>query len=297
MSVLLDEWTVRSAVYDRFSSWVANDALRTFEDTILRGRGLPPVRFLPGDAYEALLVEVARGRATRIKQNLFRLLAHFRRADALTGPPADLPNAPRDLSASWLQALGEAIHAAPDAWRAPQIVYPSARAAHWPNASEIAGTSAGAGFRRTLVQLERYEDHPHACADWDPWDQRHLHRPTPGRDQDKPRLLPRPPELREVPLQEVAPALDIARHTPRRRGEGRAARWYYVPPVDWAPATLECEAWRLGAFPRGNLNGRGGYLDVDEYVWHWDGNERHWDVQLDDRGAYRKVSHEGSLLD
>jgi hypothetical protein len=297
VSVLLDEWTVRTAVHDRFSSWVANEALRTFEDTLLRGRGLPPIRFLPDDAYGAMLAEVARGRSTRIKQNLFRLLAHFRRIDPLTGPVPELPDAPRDLSATWLQALGEAIDGAADAWRAPQIVYPSARTAVWPATDEIAGTSAGAAFRRPLIRLEAYDEHPHACADWDPWDQRHRHRPRPGLDQDKPRLLPKPPELRDVPLRDMARALEVARQTPRRRGEGVTQRWYYVPADDWDPATLDCDAWRHDAFRRGNLNGRGGYLDVDGCVWHWDGNERHWDVQLDDRGAYRRVSHDGSLLD
>jgi hypothetical protein len=297
VSVLLDEWTVRSAVDDGSASWVANDALRTFEDTILRRRGLPPVRFVAEDEYALLLELVSRGRFSRIKQNLLRLLPHFVRTDALTVPAAELPDGPPDLSDSWLRALGAAIDAAPDAWRAPQIIYPSARRADWPQGDDIAGRSAGGGFRRPLVPLERYEEHPHACADWDPWDQRHLHRPTPGRDEGKPRLLPRPPELREVLLRDLAPALDVARRSPRQRGEGGARRWCYVPAAGWDPAALGCEKWRLGAFPRGNLNRRGGYLDVDDRVWHWDGNERHWDVQLDDCGDYRRVSHDGSLLD
>lgn len=297
MSVLLDEWTVRSAVYDGAASWVANDALRTFEDAILRGKRLPPVRFVSEAEYSRMIECVSAVRSSRIKQNLLRLLPHFVRDETGAQHAAELPDAPRDLSAAWLHALGSAVGAAPGDWRAPQIVYPSARRAHWPDNDDIAGTCAGTTFRRPLVPLERYDNHRHACADWDPWDQRHLHPPTPGRDEGKPRLLPKPPGLRDVLLRNLAPALEVARRSKLEREEGGVRFWYYVPASGWEPATVACEAWRAGAFPRANLNGRGGYLDVDDRVWHWDGNERHWDVQLDDRGAYCRVSHDGSLLD
>jgi hypothetical protein len=293
LSVLVDEWTIRSAVFDGAASWVANQALLTFEDAIVRRRRLPPVRFVAEDEYVRLVEHLYAGRSPRTKQNLLRLLPQFVRRYPATQTAAELRRAPRDLSTAWLQALSSSIATAPAEWRAPQIVFPAARRAEWPDATEIAGTYDGGAFRRVLVELERYDDHSFACADWDPWDQRHLHRPTPGRDDEKPRCLPKPPELRDVLLHDLPGALDVVRRLPSERFEGYR---FYVPASGWEPASLPCDRWREGAFPLGKLNGRRGPLDAHGHVWDWDPRERHWDVQLDDDGRYCRVSHDGSLL-
>lgn len=292
MSVLLDEWVIRSAVYDGLTSWNANEALRTFEDAIVRGRRLAPVRFVSEGEYANMIVAVGTVRSPRTKQNLLRLLPQFVRTEE-PSEIAQVPDAPRDLSVAWLQALAATVEESGDDWRRPQIVYPLVRRDQWPLTHEIDGTCAGQPFQRVLAQIERYDEHRYACSDWDPWDQRHLHLPTPGRDEGKPRLLPKPPPLIGLAPRALASALEAARQFQRESSDGR---WFYVPARGWEPLSVGREPWRAGAFPLGQLNGRSGCLDIFDRVWHWDPLERHWDVQVNDRGAYQRVSHDGSML-
>ena len=146
---------------------------------------------------------------------------------------------------------------------------------------------------RTLASLQKYEEHPYATCDIDPW--RHLENlypPTRNTHDNKPCWLPRPAILDKAPFEELSDRLVEA----RRLGWYLNEKYFYIPPDDCRLEDVERSTWRNGyAFPRVKITGWKGPCPIDYkgQVWCWDMNERHWDVQLN---PHIRINHVGLKL-
>lgn len=206
---------------------------------------------------------------------------------------ATLHNGPSDLTNLWKRSLRDVLSSNGD-WRVPQILVCAERRPRWPqsqlidvHANECSGQAAISPRSVSLVQLDRYDDHPHARADRDPWDLR-LRHPVQARGQN-PCFLPKPPSCRSVELTELCATLSTC-------GARENGRWFYIPPDSWNPFLSNAEEWRRGSvFPRGQIGQHHGFIDRDGNVWEWDFSETHWDVQLHD-GKHERISHTGAAL-
>jgi hypothetical protein len=209
---------------------------------------------------------------------------------------ATVASGPTDHSMDWKCALRDAMSDFAD-WRSPQIVFPSGRRSKWPNSEEIEVwleqcdqiERSGPEFR-VLVELEAYSDHCFARSDADPWDLRIWQASRPICFQRNPCVLPRPPELRFVDLDEIPANL-------RGICRDEKTKVYFVPSPAWDPSSISKADWRnRGPFPRGRKNGRSGWEDECGRIWHWDTTHvnPHWDVELDN-GSHWNVSHTGDL--
>jgi hypothetical protein len=184
-------------------------------------------------------------------------------------------------------------------WRNPQIVVPSSRERSWPEAEiairiEACGDEAEQDAGSRLVRaLDGYDRDLLAQSDFNPWN---LQRRSEGGDIhiSKPRLLPRPPSLTGLPLDEMQLALAAV----RRAGWLILGRYYFIPPADWRFAEIEKVAWRAARiFRKVHLeqDKAPGFVDYLRNRWIWDVEERHWDVQLE-AGGYKRISHTGDEL-
>jgi len=263
---------------------------------LTRRYGLTPVRFISNDDYLELLQRLSSRRGLA-SATIRRFADHFVRHTeswALAVPDPE-PRSP--LSDDWKHGLRDALGDCSD-WRSPQIVFPKIRRAVWPDTDEVrircSDRPNGSVEERLLICLEEYDSHRFAITDHDPW--RHLeHRHPPENDRiQHPCVLPKPPDLRGVALQELAGQLGNA----CRRGWRSEDRYHFVPAADYAPLTIPKGDWRTGrAFELGRAEGRtrSGPIDHCGRVWEWDHNERHWDVQFP-RDGYMRVSHDGRNL-
>ena len=294
MTQALLDFPVARALAGDFSR--LSQALLDFS-RLLASEGLDPVQFLSGEEYLELYQDIVP-RLPGGSPAIFRLINNMVRWE---GP--DCEATPRkivtELSATWKRGLRDSLDLGD--WRSPQIVYPNIWSSRWDQREpeiEINLEPCGqpqtesAIVSRVLVKLEEYSNHRYASSDHDPWDVRrdqasqHAHSAA-----THPRILPKPPDVIGVALPEL-------RHLLEELGCGiDENRYYYIPPAEWDPMAVGQADWRRprgGAFPRGVLNGRDGWLDKNGYVWHWDLTHvyGHWDVQLPD-GTRRNISHQG----
>jgi hypothetical protein len=272
---------------------------RTYSDSVLQqmfadvaslvqGAELQMIPFLSYDEYHDWETTFLR-RMRFNNQKLWLVVRELVRwTDDNSCEATPLP-APPDITTSWKRALREAFENNGD-WRIPQIVVPATRRTLWNCATaevqirfdacgDVQEADAGA---RLLVELERYNDHPNALSDFDPWDLRHI---VPGK---RPCMLPKPERLRRTKLTELRALLPTVEWMD---GNER----YYLPPETWDPSLCSKEEWRGGyAFPRRRKNGNYGWLDREGRLWCWDRTHvcGHWDVQIGD-GDYVKVGNDG----
>jgi hypothetical protein len=295
MRLLLDyPWDLDAA---RGSDPVPQKAIQDFLDLLSR-TGLDPVPFIDHQACEDLFNNIQQHKSGRnFHQLLSRFLNQCIRDVGSTCRAAPDPG-PMDLRDSWKSALREELgnHAN---WRNPHIVVPESRLTEWePHENEIAirceecdDQPASGPHHRVLAVLERYELHPFAVPDIDPWC--HLEWLYPPDIANKqPCRLPRPPILDRIPIEELVGSLTNV----RRDGWEINGRYYFIPPDNWRPEQITKAKWRAGyAFDREKVVGWKGPcpIDYNGVTWRWDRGERHWDVQTE---PYISVSHTGELL-
>lgn len=272
--------------------------------SLLARTELDPVEFVE-DAEQAAFFENHVHRLRRGNYRpLDRLLRRCRRTSTSLCE-STIEHSP-DITGQWRRSLRDELNRSDD-WRTPQIVIPSLRVGDWPaGAHVVVATSQPCQGRSTpnprtlvLAPIEGYEHHPHSLADRDPWDV----RATAPHDR-RPCYLPNPLILDRDPCHEHlarTPIPDLAAELDRVRRLGcrfRSGYYYYIPPDNWDPHTVDPGRWRSGhAFPRDEAEDRDqvGPIDCEGHVWTWDEHERHWDVQ---HGGNHKVSvnHLGKIL-
>jgi hypothetical protein len=246
------------------------------------------------DCYEALGRINNKQRAAGELRRVVELCIRHEFGDVIASP-VSAPDVP--LSDKWKRALRDSLGDLSD-WRHPQIVTPQCRREVWPQPPmpeidiRCGDRPADDICRRVLVTLDGYHEHQFTMGDVDPWRaMEYRHRPEPGARTDHPCILPRPPSLWGVPLEDLVAALPAAIQDGWHIGE----RFYYVPPGDYQPFDVNLARWRHDrAFPYGRhpVSGRSGFVDCRAQVWRWHPQERHWDVQLGD-GSHINVSHDG----
>ena len=294
MRLLLDyPWDIDAALgYEQEPMKAISDFFNLISKT-----GFDPVPFIDHQARENFFKSNRFGGANR--QLLIRFVKQCTRNNG--GACRAAPDtAPTDLRDSWKFALKDELGELLD-WRNPQIVVPESRMSKWlPHVYEAAircepcnHMPESGPHDRVFTSLERYESHPYAVSDIDPWRHlEHLYPPTDDLLNKHPCCLPRPPILERTPIEDLLNLLIEVRRT----GWKINGRYYFIPPADWDPSQITKEKWRAGyAFNREKIHGWKGPcpLDYNGVTWRWDKNERHWDVQTN---PYISVSHNGELL-
>lgn len=279
---------------------VLRDFVNLFEDV-----GLEPVPFIDPIEYAAAVTRLkdvkARNSASHIYRNARQFLRRPNGSTATATPEvAGARASPSQFTVAWKQALRDELGDCQN-WRSPQILFAKARGAIWPKDKEVAIRLSDRSCleHRILSRMDRYDDHPLATADLDPWRAcEWINQPPEGNRVDHPCRLPRPRDLLGVPLRQLAARLAVVRQQ-GWRGDGRL---YYIPPENWTPEDIPQARWRGGrAFPWESTTHGSGPLDYRGQVWVWHRasagtvGERHWDVQLSG-GGHQKVSHDGRDL-
>ena len=289
--VLLDyPWSISDTLNGDSPAW---NVMQSF-DNLLKSRRLDAVPFLTYEQLEGFYSGTFRGTGSAWA-NIAKLASGLVRWNTEQKCQSSPVTEVSGLSGDWKCSLRDSMKSLDD-WRCPQIVISESRQNQWPREEEVAVRLEACGdlpasgpVQRVLVKLEEYDLHPHAVPDFDPWNLTSIH---PIENPQIPHLahpclLPKPPGLSEIPLEEVAQEL---RQLKQRDG----SRFYYIPPRTWQPAVVTKERWRSGrAFPYDEIDGHKGFIDVDGSIWEWDSAERHWDVQLK---PYRRISHTGDEI-
>ena len=207
---------------------------------------------------------------------------------------------PPDILDSWRRALRDQLDNPAD-WRNPQIIVPRQRRTDWPPENEVHLTCEPCGnhpasgpYQRVLAVLEEYDSHPFALLDHDdPWSRlKSKYCPALNARNGHPCVLPKPPILNQVRLEDLVDRLDEA----RRQGWCINGKYYYIPRADWRPESINKTQWREGyVFPHKSIPGWNGpvLIDFQNREWRWDMQERHWDVQTE---PYISVKHTGEQL-
>jgi hypothetical protein len=271
-----------------------SDGFRVLDrfDELVRAEQLEIVRFISRDEYNKMWERIAR---TTGWAAVGRFAAHFVRDDS--PEPLAIPvDEPAGLTLGWKSALREAMGDLQD-WRNPQVIVASKRRQAWPPGDEVrirVDDGSGPSYEdRALAQLETYRTHQFAVSDRNPWDLQRVHPPVPGGQRQHPCMLPRPPILQRVRIEDLNDRLHVA----RARGWQIEGKHYFIPPGTWRTDQTRKQAWRTGrAFPYELLPvcKHPGPVDYAGRVWEWDRNERHWDVQAP---AERfRISHTGDPL-
>ena len=290
--LLLDHpWRLDEALNPR------SDGFRVLEQfvNLVRENQLEVVPFVSRSEFDEMWQRIDYGSfaRTRAFASLVQFAEHLVRNDSPTPLATPIPEPPM-LAQCWKRSLREAMGDLRE-WRNPQIIVAEKRRPLWPATHEVPiqlEDSSGSELR-VLAPLERYDSHPFAVADLDPWDLRHLYPPISEADRQHPCRLPRPPVLQHVRLERLTECL----------GDALAAGWrvsgrhYFVPSEDWKAEQVGKATWRSGrAFPYQNVPalGHGGSVDYLGRVWVWDRAERHWDVQ--EGAGYVRISHTGEPL-
>jgi hypothetical protein len=296
VAALLDHpWPLEEAL-DRASPGF--DILRQFVD-LQREYGLQVVPFISENELSEMWERLPPD-AFRRNPTAYRALLSFSgrcvRTSSRSCRATPIPG-PTDLRASWQYGLYDSAIAGD--WRTPQIIVPRDRLRDWGadhvqvNCEQCGDEDARSAGMRLVIEMQSYGLHAYARSDFDPWDMERTAPPQPGGPQH-PCRLPRPPALVGVQFA----ALSAAAQALHGRNWCMGENYYFVPPEDWRAENVGDVAWRNGrAFPhaQSQFNPRSGYVDDGGRVWVWDGNERHWDVQLD-QGEYIRVSHTGQAL-
>jgi hypothetical protein len=283
ISALLDPWPFQIAADGDFE---ALNVLSKF-DELVRRHHINVVPFITDAEWDNLreIIGARYGRTVGYSTRLSTARIFIRDTSSHCAA-TPVPEPPR-LTKNWKCALGTALTA--EDWRNPQIVIPESRRADWGTGDEASiqietrgGMPSGELHKRVLTVLERYDAHPFALSDFDPWDLRHVHQPPEGAPPHMrhPCFLPKPPCLNGVRLENLTTVLEEAGNRRWNIGE----RWYFIPPGNWRPDDISKDAWRTGrAFARKEVlvrkKKRMGYLDFRGIVWLWDDAHRHWDVQ------------------
>jgi hypothetical protein len=207
---------------------------------------------------------------------------------------------PTKLRDSWKRALHDELNDLTD-WRNPQLIIPTLRHSDWePVKNETAihcepcNNQPASTHHRVLAVLERYESHPFAISDLDPWDLQRIHPPNPEAPRQHPALLPKPLIPKGTTLENLNDLLNIC------RGKGwEVMNNYYcfIPPADFDPLNIDKDTWRKGRafrYEKAPSSDRYGPEDYNGIVWSWDEHERHWDVQT--KPKHMRISHTGKRL-
>ena len=273
-----------------------NESVRVFmrlSDT-LRARAVP---FIEDDELSRFLSAGARP-GSNARRHLLQFLTHCRREATGTCRAAPVPEPP-SLRDSWKRALRDELGDA-GTWRNPQIVVPACRREAWPNGDEVdlvceACAEAGPSgpHPRVLAVLERYDSHPHATADFDPWDVRKI-QPSAVGPRPISCTLPKPPLVEGVHFADLIPSLVEA----RAAGAEFTGKYYFIPVASWDPGTVPRSKWREAhAFPRAYAPKvqKTGFADCLQRIWTWHEKELHWDVQ-EANGHYIRVRTNGDTF-
>jgi len=255
------------------------------------------VRLITSEECEDLKLRVYSRRVPRNDLTAWIRVLHQLVRESPAGTFMAVPEPePPDLTPDWKIALRDALADLED-WRKPQVVVPRSRRGQWPKGTEVEIRCLDNQelALRVLVQLETYEDHDHSLSDFDPWDLRHEHRPTPGARNQHECRLPKPPKLAKVPLEQLN---DLLREVRSDGWKDRDGRYFFIPPQEWRAEDVDKRDWRSGrAFKREYAprprSSRKGPVDYNGLVWLWDEAERHWDVQLK---PHLRISHTGEHL-
>lgn len=281
---LLDHpWPLHSAI-DAGSEGF--NVLLKFVD-LVRRRDLTVVPFVNQEELAAVWQEIGdRHRGTSGLAALRRFAGLFMRNAPSECVATPIPEPP-GLGPEWKRALRDSVHV--DDWRNPQIIVSESRRIAWGTGNTVSigfddckDIPSSGPYERIVAVLDAYEVHPFALSDFDPWDLRHIH-PIPDLAPAHARhacFLPKPPCLRDVPLEGIADALTRARDI----GWQVDGRRYFIPTENWRPEEKSQESWRRGqAFDRGFVEARNavGYVDYRGVKWVWHEAERHWDVQME----------------
>lgn len=204
---------------------------------------------------------------------------------------------PPDIRDSWKRALRDELDNLSD-WRNPQIAVPEVRRLKWPGGHEVnincgacVDTPASGPHERVHFVLEEYDSHPFAIADLDPWSHlQWLFPPEYGARIDHPCILPKPPILVGVPLEELSNKMPEA----RTHGWRLDNKYYFIPNDNFRPRQVDKHDWRNGnGFERMHIKGWTGpcLKDYKDQMWRWDRGERHWDVETYNDRIH--ISHDG----
>lgn len=292
--LLLDHPWPLDAALNAISETEGRGVLLKFEKLVMRLRqgddSIMPVRFIEQQEYENMLQHLKgnASAAANVRRFAYNLIRHNNNINHATPIPEPKPS----LSDCWKRALRDELEHLEN-WRNPQIIFPEVRRSAWPATDEIeikcedrAGTVS-----QVLASLEKYDSHPLAVSDLDPW--RHLERlfpPTPGHPNNKPCWLPKPPILDQVPVEHLSERLEEA----RKQGRKIKGKYYYIPPANCFPEQIKKPVWRSGyVFDREKVPGWKGpcLIDCDGITWRWDQGHRHWDLQV--KPDHISVSHTG----
>lgn len=276
-----------------------SEAYSTFHnfERLCEDERLERVRFISEEEYCRLVEQPVRAGLNNTRRPVLQVLPRYQR-DSFGKAQAMPESGPNDLSQNWQVALREEMGDLQD-WRTPQIIACEARRDDW--APSIVGGRYNTEVRikcddecrthdRVIAFLESYRAHHYARSDTDPWD---LARTKP-QNEERPCVLPKPPRLSNARLEDLERLLVSV----RRDGWSAGGRYYFVPPHDWNPIQGTKSAWRNnGSFRRATASDHihSGPIDSEGRVWSWDGNERHWDVQMV-AGGYWKINQAGCLL-
>ncbi|MDP2762259.1 MAG: DUF1641 domain-containing protein [Sideroxyarcus sp.] len=279
-------------------------ALRKFVN-LLRRTGLNPAPFIEDHQQDEMWLKLGQEPPRNGEwQQLMEFLDLCRRPDGSMCRAVPDHEA-TGISDNWKRALRDQLITPLD-WRTPHIVVPESRLTEWgTHENEVTircekcnGQPASGPHHRVLAILERYESHPFAAADLDPWGHLEwLKRPQPDARVNYPCRLPKPPVLDGVPLEELFQALVEVRNNDWQIN----GRYYFIPRADFHPEQVSKEDWRNGAaFKRKTINTpkgkKTGPIDFGGRIWVWDiYQERHWDVQLPS-GGWMNISHDGRLI-
>jgi hypothetical protein len=284
--LLLDHpWPLNETLNARSNGF---QVLLEFEKLVRRKR-LIPLRFIEQHDYESAKQQLGK---SPVAAQILRFSNHLIRYNesVIRATPDPEPNP--TLNDSWKRALRDELEHLEN-WRSPQIIFPEVRRSVWSTTDEIeikCGDRNGT-VSRVLASLEKYDSHPFAVSDLDPW--RHLERlfpPTPGHPNNKPCRLPKPPILDQVPVEHLSERLEEA----RKQGCIIDGKYYYIPSDDCLPEQIAKPEWRSGyVFDRKKDPGWKGPcpIDYNGVTWRWDQGHRHWDLQV--KPKHISVSHTG----
>jgi len=286
--LLLDHPWPLNAALNAISETEGRGVLLKFEKLITRLKqvddSISPVRFIEQQEYDSMLQQL-KGKtsaAANVRRFAYYLIRHNNSTNQAT--PFPEPKTKPPLSDCWKRALRDELDNLEN-WRNPQIIFPEVRRTAWPDTDEIEikrEDQKDVVFR-VIASLEKYDLHPFAAPDIDPW--RHLDRlypPEPGHPNNKPCWLPKPPILNHVPVEQLTEHLEVA----RKLGWQINDKYYYIPRSTCLPDQIKKHEWRNGyVFEREKVSGWKGpcLVDYNGVTWRWDSGERHWDVQLTPR--------------
>ena len=300
---LLDPWLVDVKTDDLPEDVLKRGNALNKTQNIHRKYGMERVRFLSSDRLHAFYTTYSNSRRPDVRE-LFLIIKSILLPTGGQTPPVELLDTPcPDFTEyeHWLCTLGEhgIDNTAPN-WRRPFVLIPESRPSNWPGTPEnnfmlrykINGDAAI--FERSLVCIEKYEQHTFFETAIDPW------RLRSSGASDIIKMLPRP-----FPLSDTFTQIFNALQGRVEWFSEQTEKAYFIPEAGWDPRTFTLEGWRdKGIFKKETLqesrskhNGRSGYVDREGRIWIWHAEESHWDVQFPkgSKWKYWSVSNSGAI--